>query len=264
MVVSADKDFRQLLQQGRLSLLRPVSASAGRKAAAAKAAKRDAAAAEAGEAATAPASSAVRSSSRFEEFTEEHFVAETGGLRPSAFCDLAALVGDAVDSVPGVPGLGPVTASGLLLGAGGSLESLLQAAHAQQQAAAAAAAAPKRRAPRARAAAAADTVAVDGTAPAPPTAVPAARPIAKRALSALAAHGASALLCKQLVQLDRHVPLPPGWGDGADADGGAGALRLRTARAPPDEGAARRLLERFEVRAPRVLNALLRMPPPPV
>lgn len=48
------------------------------------------------------------------------------GVRPHQFVDFLALVGDASDNVPGVPGIGPQTAAALLE-AHGSLDALLEA-----------------------------------------------------------------------------------------------------------------------------------------
>ncbi len=53
-------------------------------------------------------------------------VAERWGVRPDQFVDYLALVGDAIDNVPGIPGIGPKTASQLLR-AHGSLEAVFAA-----------------------------------------------------------------------------------------------------------------------------------------
>ncbi|MFH1725706.1 MAG: DNA polymerase I [Elusimicrobiota bacterium] len=55
-------------------------------------------------------------------------VAEKFKVRPRQMVDYLAIVGDASDNVPGVPGIGPVGAA-KLLGRFGSLEALLKAAH---------------------------------------------------------------------------------------------------------------------------------------
>ncbi len=51
-------------------------------------------------------------------------VIEKWGVLPGQVPDLLALMGDSSDNIPGVPGIGPVTAAKLLTG-GGSVESLL-------------------------------------------------------------------------------------------------------------------------------------------
>lgn len=93
VIFSADKDFRQLLSD-RIAMLRP---------------------AYKGEA--------------FDLETVETFRAKYGGLEPERFVDILALMGDASDNVPGVPGIGEKTAVKLLQDYG-SLENLL--AHASE------------------------------------------------------------------------------------------------------------------------------------
>jgi DNA polymerase-1 len=56
------------------------------------------------------------------EYVEEKF-----GVGPELLGDVLALMGDAVDNVPGVPGIGPKTAS-LLIQEHGGLEAVLAAA----------------------------------------------------------------------------------------------------------------------------------------
>ncbi|MGM1053958.1 MAG: DNA polymerase I [Pseudomonadota bacterium] len=51
-------------------------------------------------------------------------VKEKFGLPPGLIIDLLALMGDKVDNIPGVPGVGEKTALGLLQGMGGGLETL--------------------------------------------------------------------------------------------------------------------------------------------
>ncbi len=87
------------------------------------------------------------------------------GVRPEQVVDFQSLVGDAVDNVPGVPGIGPKTASELLT-AYGTLEGVLD--HAGEIKAA------KRR-------------------------------------QALLEHREQALLSRQLVRLDTHVPAEIDW-----------------------------------------------------
>ena len=54
---------------------------------------------------------------------------ERFGVHPSAYVDFAALRGDASDGIPGIPGIGPKTASSLI-NHFGSLDAVLTAAHA--------------------------------------------------------------------------------------------------------------------------------------
>ena len=63
----------------------------------------------------------------FVPFTEADFADATGGLQPSQFVDYLALVGDAVDCIPGVADIGDKTAL-TLLRAHGSLKGVLSAA----------------------------------------------------------------------------------------------------------------------------------------
>ena len=89
VIFSADKDFRQLLSD-RVSMLRPPYM---------------------GEA--------------FDRETPETFREKYGGLEPSKFIDLLALMGDSSDNVPGVPGIGEKTAV-KLIDKYGSVESLIE------------------------------------------------------------------------------------------------------------------------------------------
>ena len=88
VIVSPDKDFRQLLSE-HVSIARP---------------------AHRGE--------------EFERMTAERF-REEYGLEPEQFIDMLALMGDASDNVPGVPGIGEKTAMKLLQEYG-SVEDLLE------------------------------------------------------------------------------------------------------------------------------------------
>ncbi|MGN0864728.1 MAG: DNA polymerase I [Akkermansia sp.] len=88
LIVSKDKDLGQLLTP-RVSMLRPGNKGA-----------------------------------EFERVTQEAFLAEWGLQRPEQVIDLLALMGDASDNIPGVPGVGGVTAK-KLLAQFGSLENLL-------------------------------------------------------------------------------------------------------------------------------------------
>ena len=99
VIVSPDKDFQQLLSSA-ISISRP----------------------------------AYRGG-RLEPVTASSF-REAKGIEPAQYIDLLALTGDASDNVPGVPGIGPKTATRLLR-AHGSVEAAL-------------AAAPQMKAPRAR------------------------------------------------------------------------------------------------------------------
>jgi 5'-3' exonuclease len=105
-IASPDKDFFQLLRPG-LILLRPPK-------------KADAAAAVA-----AGASKAVKYA--LQPYTDDKFRDEWQGLEPHQFIDLLALMGDASDNVPGVEGIGPKTATSLLLRYGTLDEILHQA-----------------------------------------------------------------------------------------------------------------------------------------
>ncbi len=88
VIVSPDKDFQQLLGE-HISIFRPARRGEG-----------------------------------FDSVTEEAF-REKYGLAPIRFIDLLALMGDASDNVPGVPGIGEKTATKLIQEYG-SLESLLE------------------------------------------------------------------------------------------------------------------------------------------
>ncbi|WP_431025040.1 DNA polymerase I [Halomonas sp. H5] len=58
------------------------------------------------------------------ETLDEAGVEEKFGLPPSLIIDFLALMGDKVDNIPGVPGVGEKTALGLLQGMGGGLEAI--------------------------------------------------------------------------------------------------------------------------------------------
>lgn len=92
-IASPDKDFFQLLRPG-LILLRPPK-------------KTDVYAASEG----------TQRVSKFAllPYTQDDFRRDWGGLEPSQFVDVLALMGDASDNVPGVTGIGPKTALALLL-----------------------------------------------------------------------------------------------------------------------------------------------------
>ena len=51
-------------------------------------------------------------------------VKEKFGVGPELIIDYLALMGDKVDNIPGVPGVGEKTALGLLVGVGGGLDVL--------------------------------------------------------------------------------------------------------------------------------------------
>ena len=53
-------------------------------------------------------------------------VKEKFGVSPKQIIDYLALMGDSSDNIPGVPGIGPKTASGLLVGVGGGLTDLYE------------------------------------------------------------------------------------------------------------------------------------------
>ncbi|WP_324834145.1 DNA polymerase I [Pseudomonas saxonica] len=53
-------------------------------------------------------------------------VKEKFGVSPEQIIDYLALMGDSSDNIPGVPGIGPKTASGLLVGVGGGLVNLYE------------------------------------------------------------------------------------------------------------------------------------------
>eukprot|EP00302_Diacronema_sp_CCMP2436_P003946 CAMPEP_0179852188 /NCGR_PEP_ID=MMETSP0982-20121206/8662_1 /TAXON_ID=483367 /ORGANISM="non described non described, Strain CCMP 2436" /LENGTH=438 /DNA_ID=CAMNT_0021737781 /DNA_START=79 /DNA_END=1397 /DNA_ORIENTATION=- len=281
VVVSPDKDFRQLLTESRVRLLRPRSGKAGR----ASKANAGSQFASEGLQASAPSLLGISASTQratvgpsngiergkapagsgaFEWYSASDYLEESG-VPASQFCDLAALVGDAVDDVPGVPGVGPVTASSLLRSVAGTVEELVQRAAVsrveEEREAHQKAHAPKlKRRSRTKPAApvdASDPVAVAAAAaaaakksalqPPPVVKVPAK---VRKALLAVWQHAPSALLSKQLVTLDAEVQLPANWTAAAFSPQGIRCL-------PPDVQAARALLERYEVRSPRVLKALL-------
>ncbi|PAP78155.1 DNA polymerase I [Rubrivirga marina] len=89
VIFSADKDFRQLLSD-RISMLRPPYMG-----------------------------------ETFDRETPETFREKYGGLEPPMFIDILALMGDASDNVPGVPGIGEKTAI-KLLDQYGSVEALIE------------------------------------------------------------------------------------------------------------------------------------------
>ncbi len=62
---------------------------------------------------------------RSDRFLDERGLYETWRIRPDQVVDFLTLVGDPIDNVPGVPGIGPKTAA-LLLEQYGSLDNLLQ------------------------------------------------------------------------------------------------------------------------------------------
>ena len=112
-VVSPDKDFYQLLQPG-LQLLRPVptsSASFSSK--------------NSSSSSSSPLS--VVTVAGLVPYTEATFVAEQSGLLPSQWADARALAGDPSDNVPGVAGIGLVTAV-TIIKEFGSLENALERA----------------------------------------------------------------------------------------------------------------------------------------
>lgn len=55
---------------------------------------------------------------------DEGGVKEKFGVGPELIIDYLALMGDKVDNIPGVPGVGEKTALGLLVGIGGGLDML--------------------------------------------------------------------------------------------------------------------------------------------
>ncbi|CAM0553258.1 DNA polymerase I [Vreelandella titanicae] len=59
-----------------------------------------------------------------DETLDEAGVEEKFGLPPTLIIDFLALMGDKVDNIPGVPGVGEKTAIGLLQGMGGGLETI--------------------------------------------------------------------------------------------------------------------------------------------
>eukprot|EP00871_Galdieria_phlegrea_P005825 jgi/Galph1/72/GphlegSOOS_G4815.1 len=83
-IVSADKDFLQLLRQNQCQILRPRKTSKDQD------------------------SSKIRSKrlSSWIIMTEEDFRQEYEDLAPYQYCDILALTGDAVDNIPGIRGIG--------------------------------------------------------------------------------------------------------------------------------------------------------------
>ena len=59
-----------------------------------------------------------------DETLDEAGVEEKFGLPPALIIDFLALMGDKVDNIPGVPGVGEKTAIGLLQGMGGGLDTI--------------------------------------------------------------------------------------------------------------------------------------------
>lgn len=100
-IASPDKDFFQLLRPG-LILLRPPKKSE---------------------------SAMMGAANKYSllPYTQDDFSRDWDGLKPAQFVDVLALMGDASDNVPGVSGIGPKTATKLLLQYG-TLEQVL--AHA--------------------------------------------------------------------------------------------------------------------------------------
>lgn len=92
VIVSTDKDFRQLLDGDWIQILRPGSKARG-----------------------APP---------LELVTEDDFRREFCGVQPAKYVDILALIGDKVDNVPGVPGIGAKSAPKLVAELG-SLEDIL-------------------------------------------------------------------------------------------------------------------------------------------
>lgn len=92
VIVSADKDFRQLLKSSAIEILRPLSKA--------------------------------RNGNTYELITEESFRAEFANLPPARYVDVLALVGDKSDNVPGVPGIGPKSAPEII-SRFGNLEALI-------------------------------------------------------------------------------------------------------------------------------------------
>ncbi len=97
VIVSIDKDFRQLLDRDFVSILKPGS-----------------------------------NSRPFEYVTEDTFRADYSDLHPSRYVDVLSLIGDTADSIKGVPGIGPRTAPKLIKHFG-SLEALLDAARSLEE-----------------------------------------------------------------------------------------------------------------------------------
>lgn len=93
VIISADKDFRQLLESDSIQILRPLSKA--------------------------------RSGQAYECVTEKSFRAEFADLHPARYVDVLALIGDKSDNIPGVPGIGAKTAPSIIAKYG-DLNSLLK------------------------------------------------------------------------------------------------------------------------------------------
>ena len=65
-----------------------------------------------------------KGTSDLQEWNEEAFAEEYGGLAPIQLVDLKGLMGDTSDNIPGIPGIGPKTAI-KLIAAYGSVEEVL-------------------------------------------------------------------------------------------------------------------------------------------
>lgn len=108
VIVSSDKDFRQLLSAGVLPESSPSSPRTG--------------VVEI----LRPVNRSKQGSSGYDVVDEAAFRGEFGGIAPRAYVDVLCLIGDHADNVPGVPGIGAKTAPKLIADYGG-LESLLEA-----------------------------------------------------------------------------------------------------------------------------------------
>lgn len=95
VIVSMDKDFRQLLDGEHVKILRPGAGGS------------------------------------FEYVTEESFRKDFSNLHPSQYVDVLTLIGDTVDGLKGVPGIGARTAP-RLIAQYGTLEGLLNAVRTYQ------------------------------------------------------------------------------------------------------------------------------------
>lgn len=108
VVVSSDKDFRQLLSSGTLSETSSLNALTG--------------VVEI----LRPVNRSKQGSSGYDFVDEAAFRDDFGGIPPRAYVDILCLIGDHADNVPGVPGIGAKTAPKLIAEYGG-LEGLLDA-----------------------------------------------------------------------------------------------------------------------------------------